>query len=192
MGDKKTIYPVGDSHAWHGWLKIPEAEPYTVGPMTVHHFGTQKPILTEKIPMDAIVVFCWGEIDCRCHIFKHPPFLDTINTLVKNYQDAIRLNVIGRDPSNIWVYNIVPPPRKEQAYSENPNYPFLGSNEERLFFVNRMNDGIRKFCFMEGYKFVNTYAGYCDDFGFMIMEKSDGHVHIADLQPLRSWIDANS
>lgn len=192
MGNKKTIYTIGDSHAWHCWLKIQQAATYTAGPMTMYHFGHYKPIMTGKMPMDGIVCFCWGEIDCRCHVYKHPPFEECIDKLVEEYLSAIDVNVAGRDPKNVWIYNVVPPPRRDppQKYlvPDNPGFPFLGNDHERLSFVQRMNKRLSE----SKYTFVDVYSKYSDEEGFLKMEMSDGHVHIADEKPLKEWIDAHT
>ena len=43
------------------------------------------------------IVFCLGEIDCRCHIHKHitetTTYQDIINNIVDNYFEAIELNL---------------------------------------------------------------------------------------------------
>lgn len=189
MGDKK-IYPVGDSHAWHGWLKIPDAAPCTAGPMTLYHFGKYKPGMTEKIPMDAIVCFCWGEIDCRCHVFQHPPVEKCIVDLAKEYGEAISHNVKGRDPKKVWVYNVVPPP--ENPAGENEAFPFRGSAKDRLYFVRLLNLELEQLCEHFGYTFLNVYERYADRKGYLNMDLSDGHVHIADEKPLKEWIDAHT
>jgi hypothetical protein len=196
MGDQKIIYPVGDSHAWHVWLKIPEAAPNTVGPMTMYHFGTYKPMMLSAIPSDAIVCFCWGEIDCRCHVFKHPPAVECINELVRKYRDAISENVVGREKKKVWVYNVVPPPIRDPGtnplFPENPAFPFLGTDEQRLSYVKLMNELLRKMCYIEGWTFVNIYDKYADAQGFLNMAMSDGHVHLADEVPLKEFIRANT
>lgn len=190
MGDEKKIYPVGDSHAWHCWLKIPTASTYTVGPMTLYHFGSQKPIVTEAIPLDKIVVFCWGEIDCRCHVNKHLPAIPCIDELVANYREAIKANIVGRDPSKIWVYNVVPPAKDHPL--DNPGFPFLGTGEERRSYALYMNNRIRTMCAEEGWKFVDLYAFYSDSEGFLIPSMSDDQVHVSDPKPLQEWVNANS
>ena len=176
MGDKKTIYTIGDSHAWHCWLKIKNTATYTAGPMTMFHFGNYKPIMTGKIPKDGIVCFCWGEIDCRCHVFKHPPFDQCVEALIANYLEAIKANVEGRDPKDVWIYNVVPPPRRDPPLThlspENPGYPFLGTDQERLSFAKRMNDLLRK----SPYTFVDVYDKYADKDGFLILDLSLIHI----------------
>lgn len=176
------IHTVGDSHAWHAWLKIPFVQTHQIGPMTMYHFGLYHPIVVSDIPTDVPVVFCWGEIDCRCHIYKHPPWEEAIDKLVDEYILAVEHN--ARIHPNIWLFNVVPPPRKA-AVQENPQFPFLGSDAERLGFVLRVNQRLRE----SGYPFIDVYNKYCDEEGFLLMDQSDGHVHIANHAPLQDWLE---
>jgi len=181
MVGNKVIYTVGDSHCWHAWLKIPGVITRGMGPMTMYHFGLSRVNVVEGIPEDAIVCFCWGEIDCRCHVHKYQPWQETIDKLVENYLYTIGLN--AKTHKNVWIYNVVPPPRKAKT-PENPGFPFLGTDEERLAYVKYMNEKLKQ----GGYPFVDIYDKLCDQDGFLIAEKSDGHVHIADEKPLIEWI----
>lgn len=181
MDVKRSIHTVGDSHCWHAWLKIPEVKVNLIGPMLMHSLGRDKPIVVGNIPQDVIVCFCWGEIDCRCHVHKYQPWKETIDTLVKNYLDVIRMNV--KDRKDVWIFNVVPPPRRKDV-PENPGFPFVGEDHERLAYVRYMNDRLRE----SEFTFVDVYDKYCDSEGFLRMDLSDGHVHIADEKPLVEWI----
>jgi hypothetical protein len=159
--------------------------------MTMFHFGNYKPVMTAHMPLNAKVCFCWGEIDCRCHVFKHPPFMETIDELVKNYFEAIEKNVVGRDPKDIWIYNVVPPPQRDipgRAWAENPGYPFLGNDQERLSFVRHMNEKLRE----TKYTFVDLFDRYSDENGFLNLKMSDDGTHVSDPAPLQEWINAHT
>lgn len=182
MEAKPLIYTVGDSHAWHAWLKIPFVKTGSYGPMTMYRFGKDRPIVTDSIPDDVIVCFCWGEIDCRCHVNKYQPWKKTIDHLVENYIDAIKENT--KRFNDVWIFNVVPPPRREDSAFENPGFPFVGTNEERLDSVRYMNNRLRS----SGFVFVDVYDKYCDAEGFLRMDMSDNHVHIADEKPLIRWL----
>lgn len=185
MSDKILIHTIGDSHCWHAWLKIPFVQTHTAGPMLMHTFGQAKSVIVSELPKDAIICFCWGEIDCRCHVHKYPPYEKTIDELVENYLAAIAEN--AKTHKNIWVFNVVPPPRRDGA-QENPSFPFLGTDEERLKYVRYMNQCLRIGCQEKGYLFVDIYNQYADKDGFLRPEMSDGHVHIAEPAPLRDWV----
>ena len=191
MGVQKIIHTMGDSHAWHCWLRIRDTVPFTPGPMTLYHFGIHKPVMTKEIPLDHIVVFAYGEIDCRCHVHKHPPFDECIDQLVSNYKLALDANAVGRDPKKVWINYVVPPPRRDglpKAEKENPMFPFLGSDQERLSFVKRMNEGLRKL----PYTFLDLYDKYADKDGFLNPAMSDDQCHVSDPKPLQEWVDAHT
>lgn len=186
MGGKENIkiYTIGDSHAWHCWLNVPNVVTKTRGAMLMYTLGmSTKPMLLEDIPKDDIICFCWGEIDCRCHVHKHLPYKECIDRLVENYVKAIKMNTVDRP--HVWVFNVVPPPRKGKVAAENQAFPFLGSDEERLLYVQYMNEKLREAPFV----FVDVYGKYCDKDGFLNMTMSDGHVHIADPKPLTEWVN---
>jgi hypothetical protein len=177
-----TIYTIGDSHCWHGWLKVPGVITKTSGPMLMHSIGLSNAIIINDIPKDSLVIFCWGEIDCRCHVHKYQPWEETIDTLVKNYLNILRLN--AKVNKNIAIFNVVPPPRRKNAH-ENASFPFLGSDDERLSYVKYMNNKLSESEFI----FIDVYDKYCDSEGFMNMKLSDGHVHIAEEKYLVEWVN---
>lgn len=184
MGGKKVkIFSIGDSHAWHCWLNIPGAKFRQLGPMTMHHFGTYKPIVVRDLPKDSIAVLAWGEIDCRCHVHKFPPYKECIDKVVADYLDGVRKN--QKIHPDIWLYNVVPPPRREKAAAESPAWPFLGTNEERLSYVQYMNEKLKA----SEFPFIDVYRQYADKDGFLRMEMSDGHVHIKTVEPLLNTLD---
>jgi len=191
VGVPKMIYTFGDSHAWHCWLKIKNTMPFSPGPMTLYHFGFYKPVMTSKVPLEDVVVFSYGEIDCRCQIHKFPPWEETIDKLVENYKLALDANAVGRDPKRVWVNYVVPPPRRDglpHVEAENPDYPFLGSDQERLSFVRRMNDGLKKL----PYTYIDLYDQYADKDGFLNPAMSDDQCHVSDPKPLQEWVNAHT
>jgi hypothetical protein len=184
VSNKPTIYTLGDSHCWHTWLKIPNVITGTCGPMTMYSFGKDRGIYTESIPKDSIVVFSWGEIDCRCHVHKYQPWQQTVDSLVENYFKAVDLNVVGRDSKLVWIYNVVPPIRNA---GESPSFPFLGTLEERIEYVRRMNQRLSE----TKYTFIDLQNEYANPDGSMKDGISDLHVHVEDEKALTEWIDKN-
>jgi len=132
------------------------------------------------LPENVTTVFCWGEIDCRCHVHKYQPWQKTIDVLVEKYLEVIRFHAVNR---TILLFNVVPPPRKEEVL-ENSSFPFLGSNEERLSYVKYMNEKLKE----SEFTFIDVYNQYSED-GFLKLEYSDNHVHIANEKPLIEWLE---
>lgn len=188
MVDNKEIrlYTLGDSHAWHCWLNIPWVETTHLGPMTMYIFGNAKTIVANKIPEGKPYCLSYGEVDCRYHVFRHQPWKDTIDELVKNYLKIIDLN--AEINPNVFLFNVVPPPRRDHL--ENPEgntaFPFYGSDAERLQYANYMNTLLKS---QDKYPVIDIYNLYCDKDGFLNMEQSDGHVHIKGEQPLMEYVD---
>ncbi len=183
MEDTKIlVHTVGDSHAWHCWLKIPYVQTHQLGPMTMYHFGQARPIVVNDMPKDLPVVFCWGEIDCRCHVIKHPPYGECIDKLVEDYLIGVDQN--AKLHPNIWLFNVVPPPRRAWI-PEVHNFPFLGTDEDVLEFVKRMNMRLKN---NGRYPFVDVYSEYADADGYLRKDRTVDFIHIFDEKPLIEWI----
>ena len=56
-----------------------------------------------------------------------------IDNIIKNYIEAILLNTKEIDVK-VCIYNVVPPIQKHNT-AENPDYPYLGSDDERKKYV---------------------------------------------------------
>ena len=110
------IHTVGDSHGHHGWSGITS---HHLGGRLCYSFGRDQlafcDIRNFNMADGDSIVFCLGEIDCRCHIHKHisetNTFEDQINAIVDRYLAAIELNVRTSQLQlkNVCVYNVVPP-----------------------------------------------------------------------------------
>ncbi len=180
-----SIHTIGDSHSGFGWTGI---IPHTLGPLLCYNFGKEKlkrcDIRNFDIKDGDSIVFCLGEIDCRCHIYKHinktTSYQDIINNIVDNYFEAIELNVSISQIKlkNICVYNVIPPIQKYNT-CENPEYPYLGSDEQRKQYVLYFNEKLKEKCIEKNYVFFDIYNNYTDENGFLRKDLSDGNVHIS-------------
>ena len=83
----------------------------------------------------------------------------------------------------------VPPPIRKAGKLENPEYPYIGTDEERLAYVNCMNEFLAVQSERHGLVFVDVVREYADEHGFLRDSQSDGNVHIADPAPLRRFLD---
>lgn len=180
------IHTIGDSHSD---FRINEIIQHHLGPVLCYSFGKEQlnrcDIRNLNIIDGDTIVFCLGEIDCRCHIHKHITdtitYQDIINNIVDNYFAAIELNVSISQIKlkNVCVYNIVPPIQKYNTI-ENPEYPYLGTDEERKQYVLYFNEKIKEKCTEKEYIFFDVYNNYIDENGFLRKELSDGNVHIGN------------
>lgn len=195
-----TIHTIGDSHCQFGWPKKKEIITHRIGPTLCYSFGQDPigrcPIKSMGIQDGDIVIFCLGEIDCRCHIHKYVEsgmyYVHIIEQLVEAYFKAISFIVdySGISLKHVGVYNVVPPVVKGTV-PENPDYPYLGSNEDRLLYTKFFNYKCQVKCAEYGYFFFNVYEKYSDINGFLNKELSDGNVHIQNGKYIEEFITKN-
>jgi hypothetical protein len=182
-----SIHTVGDSHSYNGWPSW--VIPHHIGPTLCFSFGRDKlsrcDIRNYGLKNGDTIIFCLGEIDCRCHVHKHliepSDYKQVIDGIVNNYVDTIKLNieVSGLTFKNVCIYNVVPPVERYNTL-ENPEYPYLGSDEERKSYVLYFNSRLEEKCKDNSFLFFNVYNSYCDANGFLSKHLSDGNVHIRD------------
>ena len=94
-----TLHTYGDSHATHfgGWdgvtidtIRI--STNHLIGKLA-YSFGRDKIQVVKGVNENDIILFCFGEIDCRCHINKYEPdWKLSIDNLIDTYFDTIKLN----------------------------------------------------------------------------------------------------
>jgi len=195
--NKMSIHTIGDSHSTFGWTGITN---HGLGPLLCYSFGKEKlnrcDIRKFNIQDGDTIVFCLGEIDCRCHIHKHitntTTYQEIIDTIVNNYFEAIELNVSTSQIKlkNVCVYNVVPPIQKYNTF-ENPEYPYLGMDEERKQYVLYFNEKLKEKCNEKKYIFFDVYNKYIDANGFLRKDLSDGNVHIKNGVYISNFIIEN-
>ena len=190
------IHTFGDSHAdgghshW-GYIKLPNIN------INTHHLGAKLMYTFGKFGYDVlnikkcgvhendIVIFCFGEIDCRNHVHKHITseysYKDIINNIVNNYFNVIKQNVEQYNNIKTCVYNVVPPTRGFCCGPDHP-YPFLGSDDERKTYYKYMNEKIKELCKVYNYYYFDIYDDCCDNDGFLKKEYSDGNVHLRNTE----------
>ncbi len=181
-----SIHTIGDSHSGFGWSGIIQ---HHLGPLLCFSFGKDKlnrcDIRNFNIKDGDTIIFCLGEIDCRCHINKHVTdtvtYENIIDNIVENYFEAIELNINTSQIKlkNVCVYNVVPPIEKYNT-PENSQFPYLGTDEERKQYTLYFNKKIKEKCFEKKYIFFDIYNNYIDKNGFLRKDLSDGNVHIAN------------
>jgi hypothetical protein len=191
------IHTIGDSHSYHGWNGIKN---HFLGPMLCYSFGKEKlnriDIRNFNIKDGDTIIFSLGEIDCRCHIHKHITntitYENIIDNIIKDYFDAIELNlkISQLKLKNVCVYNIVPPIEKYKI-TENPEYPHLGTDDERKKYVLYFNKKLKEKCNEKNYIFFDVYNYYVNEKGFLNDELSDGIVHIRDTNYITNFINKN-
>ena len=193
-----SIHTVGDSHCYHGWNNIIS---HHLGSLLCYSFGKEKlnriDIRKYNIKNGDTIVFCLGEIDCRCHIYKHVTdkitYENIIDNIVNDYIDAIELNInISQIKlKNVCIYNVVPPIQKHNT-PENFEFPYLGTDNERKEYVLYFNKKLKEKCNEKNYIFFDIYDKYVDEYGYLNRDLSDGIVHIRDGSYINDFIKKNN
>lgn len=202
---KVLIY--GDSHSSMGWpigdTSIPgvEFEQHYYGPLLCYTLGKKKwevmdISLYNDVEDDGVCIFCFGEIDCRCHIKKHITEENTyqkiIDDMVLEYLETVKLNIekTNKNP-RVYIYNIVPPSKEADVSFAQPEFPFVGTDEERKSYTLYFNEKLKELCPKFGYEFFDVYNKYATEDGFLNRDLADLNVHIKDGFHLMEYIKEN-
>tara|TARA_B100002051_G_C16684633_1_gene611898 strand:- start:878 stop:1513 length:636 start_codon:yes stop_codon:yes gene_type:complete len=170
---KNNYHTFGDSHSQSFPFDVDNI--HWIGPVLCYSFGKENlkrcDISKFNVKDNDTVIFCFGEIDCRCHIHKHisenNTYIDIINNLVKNYVKAIQINIENFDKKlrDICIFNIPPPPFEEK--SKNSEYPFIGSPYDRKKYVLYFNKCLKKKCIENNWVFFDIYKKCINKNGFL-------------------------
>lgn len=183
------IHTIGDSHSKLGNINNPEIIQHWISGLLCYSFGIGKLNRVNiknysDIEDGDIVIFCFGEIDCRCHInrFITPEndYTKIIDELIKNYVDAVKENINQFTNLTTCLYNIIPPIQKHKCSSPNSEYPFVGTDLERQSYHLYFNKKLNEECAINNFIFFDIYDKYTDDDGFLNEEYSDKNIHIND------------
>ena len=192
MGDFKRIHAIGDSHS--GTLHD-SCHANNCGPKTIYAITQPKDdllatlevmIARDQLTRDAMWIFCFGEIDIRCHVhnqihLKKRLEEDIIVALVDTY-----LTKIKTLHPDIGVMSVVPPlifnGREAEVLSDPAFeiYKIVGSDADRSRYTAFMNKYLRHRCEEESLLSVDVYSIYKDENGMLPIECSDGNVHISN------------
>ena len=184
---KPLIHVVGDSHVvlFRGSM-----------PFLAHHLGATTAYnlpkknsstrsneqlfkVIEKLGKKDIVMLCFGEIDCRIHIYyQHKKsnekysISDLIDRTITNYGEVMaQLKQLG---VNFCVYCVSPATKVGNEYK----YPFYGAPEVRSQINRMFNEKLKAFCQKNGYRFVDIYDKVTDKDGLMLKEYSGDDIHL--------------
>ena len=195
------IYIFGDSHANNSYknMSINDITIYDLHhpSITMHRIGRDGMIINfdhyKKSYTDHdIFILCYGEVDCRCHIKKQMNLgIDEeliISELVNNYFQTIMNNI---SKNNKIIITAVIPPIRRELYENihgpiTHEYPFVGTNEERLRFTHKINTLLQFNCenlskqFGYSFHYFNPYSQYICEEGYMDYSKTDNNVHVGN------------
>jgi len=204
----RNIHTFGDSHAIDGWIRIHEpvicrhhTGPflcYTIGnkrenifEMNKHHWNLHNTTEYVDVQDNDMVIFSFGEIDCRCHIHKHitetVTYQEIIDDIIKKYFETIIEITSKYNNLHICIYNIVPTVDSAVGYV-NHDYPLLGTDDQRREYVLYFNQMLKKMCNMYNLIFFDIYDKYTDENGYMNQKLSDGAIHIQDPKYIKEFL----
>ena len=141
----------------------------------------------DNIKKGDTIVLSYGEVDCRCHIQRQVNTGinedDVINELVNNYFKTIKNNTIDID-AKIIIVAVIPPTRQYDCERIlGPilhEFPFVGSDEDRVRYTNKVNTLLEKLSIINNYIYFNPYSYYERPDGTLKHELSDLNVHLGD------------
>lgn len=196
------IHVIGDSHASNihsGWKHCKNIISHHIPGTLCFSFGRDKlkrcNIKNYNINNGDVIIFCFGEIDCRNHVKKYitptNTYKNIIDNIIKNYIDAININLrqITKDVK-VCIYNVIPPVPYIKLNSSHP-FPFLGSDNERKKFVNYFNLRLKQECKNQEFVFFDIYNEIKDENGFLRKELKDNTCHLIDGNAINKFIINN-
>ena len=205
------IYTFGDSHSRFGFKDISNIQINEICGTLCYTFGNKKlEILNIKnygVKENDTAIFCFGEIDCRAHIYRYvnetTSYEQIIDSITHNYFEAVNRNVEQYKNIKTVIYNIVPPSNvslihnNEQIQTQvlvkyKTPIPWKGSNEERMKYHLYFNKKLKELCEKNNYIFMDVYNKYCDSNGFLKRELSDYNVHIKNSIYIKEFLIENN
>lgn len=177
------IYIYGDSHARFSFADPPAHWPKIVNNhvccSTMNAVVRDKRVLQfepDSHKPDSILVFAFGEIDCRRHVKiqmnKGRDEDEIIHTLATGYISVLQ-TLVQQTPHRMAIVVAVVPPMDT---SQSTDF-FVGTNEERLRFTTKLNALLSNLC--DQLIFFDPYdSPYRRADGLLAQELSDGIVHV--------------
>ena len=185
------LHIYGDSHAEFSFknLNLEHINHREYG-ITMFRVGRDNYIINfnpNEVNENDVVVLMYGEVDCRCQIQRQIDAGrdedEVINELVNNYFRTIKNN-INNEIKTIVV--AVVPPTKQNDYEKihGPillhEFPFVGSDNDRVKYTNKVNNLLEEISNNKGYIYFNPFSYYTRPDGTLKHELSDLNVHLRD------------
>lgn len=128
------------------------------------------------------LLFVFGEIDNRCHIWKQVEengraLEEVINVLVQEYISNILKATSTFKGLTLCVFGIIPPLDNSNYQSE--EFPIFGSIEQRIHSTQLLNETLEKKCAENGIRFFAVNEHYATEKGDLKWEVSDQFCHIS-------------
>lgn len=189
-----TLHIFGDSHGNYNFLNIKykNVRNNYSNSTTMYRVGRDKlkciDFIASGIKNNDVVIYQFGEVDCRCHIGKQILLgreLDVvISELVNYYIESIKINLLNYTKIKI-IICCIPPTMNQETYEDfhgpiTHEFPFIGTNIERSQYTKLVNYELNKKCIENNFHFLDYYYLYTNEEGTLKEELSDSIVHILD------------
>ena len=153
---------------------LPYFKIYPIGPSLAYNLtklGTTNKgreiilgILENEIPIGSRVMFCFGEIDCRYHIFnqareQNREFEEIVDDCVQHYFDFIK--EVKAKGYEVLVWAVIPSARDFGYYD--PFYPRMGTCAERNELTRCFNGKLKNLLDSESIKMISIFNQLVDD-----------------------------
>ena len=176
---------------------IPYFKTFHIGPVLAHalaQYGTRakgREILSillarqteasdRAIPDGSLVLLCFGEIDCRCHIIPQSKDFggsleDAAYRAADRYCRAVTdVRAWGHQPL---VWNVVPSSRRNEGGGG--DYPMIGTSLERNEATRLFNSRVAGFCEENGIAFIDVFDALVEADGLPKMEYFMDDIHLS-------------
>ena len=185
--NKSLIHVVGDSHVVPFRGSMPFLA-HHLGAATAYNLNKTKSTtkaheklfkVIDRLGKRDIVMLCFGEIDCRIHIYyQHKKsngkysIGELIDGTISNYGEV--MGKLKEQGVNFCVYCVSPATIVGNEYK----YPFYGTPEIRSQINRTFDERLRTFCERNGYKFIDIYDRVTDKDGLMLQEYAGDEIHL--------------
>jgi hypothetical protein len=190
LQNKEIIHVFGDSHSLlfqHELFKI-----HYIGPATAYNLGSEKSSnkSMEKISNELKtipnnkpqkIVFVFGEIDARIHIYKihKEKNIDIDSVIEKTSEQYIKcINKLRSmfPEFTFIVFNVLPPGEQGNYY----NYRFYADRDTRLKITRKLNEKLLEITKKNDIKFVTLFDALIDSQGNRIKELIFDDIHYSN------------
>jgi hypothetical protein len=192
----RKVHSIGDSHCAFSFRDIEEeyilyfrGEDILKVPFEIHYLGSKtmysfgkKGVAEENyhgIGLGEYLVFCFGEIDVRCHIYNqihlhHRKLEEVITSLVDAYISRIK-EVEAKYGIFPVIFGVIPPVRELIV----EGYPSVGPYQDRVEYTKLLNASLKKAASNDGILYFDVFDEYALKDGSLNMKYSDGIMHIS-------------
>jgi hypothetical protein len=124
------------------------------------------------------VVWCFGEIDVRCHVIRQARLQNTsVDAIVAGSAQTYLRSVdeITREAGrcNTILLAVIPPTNQ----ANNPDFPTVGSLVERIRARVLLNEALEREGAARGFQFLNPYSEFMDPRGALKESMPDSNIH---------------